>query len=245
MTQKSTERGAAIRFSVTSCTLVDSMVVYRWLRVEEEQQEEREQAWHRLTPRVQHLVTSHNDFLMRRPRADTMPTTTTTANIKTIPPPLGGSLANGIFHTNNWSSAESPTTPTTDQLLKDDRIASTLASLGLEDYSDDVDDIYTRRHHTLHQSRSFNSLRSEWYLGRPRAISVTDRTPLNIPPMGGNYLGAAAWSSSRTGSPLRSSNSSADLLEMMARQRRLDENKVSSIFIFFLGASNAFSLVKV
>ncbi|KAI8140456.1 armadillo-type protein [Fennellomyces sp. T-0311] len=224
----------------------------------------------------EHLQTSS-----RRPRADTMPTQSTvfpysssdaaeTPEVAVIPssaaifrnrsgsitlPPLSSAFGDGIFNTWSSDSLQSPTTPTTDQLLKEDdgnTIASTLASLGLDDERD--------RRHTIHASHSYSSLHS-WYQHhrppaepwssnpsssvvenneqpprslmmavaskiqsqRPRAISMSvadNRAPFDTFPQRSIWPPLRRQHHDATRPYLRSSNSSADLLEMMARQRR-------------------------
>ncbi|KAG0173107.1 hypothetical protein DFQ30_008892 [Apophysomyces sp. BC1015] len=212
----------------------------------------------------------------------TQPLSRNRSGSMTLQSSLASSFGQGIF--NNWidESLQSPTTPTTDQLLKGDdgnTIASTLASLGLDDDRD--------RRHTLHTSQSHTSLRtldhlSNWYrpsqyqssqdepsssaswahfgimaappseesytirgeeqlqlqsvanvrlqaqTGRPRAISMSVADDRHPPSSDGDSLTNLApqrsiWHSNfqhRTRPYLRNSNSSADLLEMIARQRR-------------------------
>ncbi|CDS07619.1 hypothetical protein LRAMOSA01568 [Lichtheimia ramosa] len=73
----------------------------------------------------------------------------------TLPPSLANPFGEGIF-SNNWGRehVQSPTTPTTDQLLEGEgnTIASTLAQLGLDDERD--------KRHTIHTRHSYSSLRS-------------------------------------------------------------------------------------
>ncbi|KAI9258178.1 hypothetical protein BDA99DRAFT_515452 [Phascolomyces articulosus] len=106
----------------------------------------------------------------------------------TLPPsnPFGDGIFNnnhhhhhhrhsGITSTSATNDPKSPTTPTTDQLLKEDdgnTIASTLASLGLDDIDKD------HRRHTIHASHSYSSLRS-WY--NPTSSTGGDPTTSNWP----------------------------------------------------------------
>lgn len=120
-----------------------------------------------------------------------------------------------------------PTTPTTDQLLKGDNsntIISTFASLGLDDSPSTI--------HTSHSYSSLNTLseNQQWYpdsLNRPRAQSSVDnqqqqQSLVSHP--------TTIWNKPSFTRPyLRNSNSSADLLEMMARQRRTTTTTSSHI----------------
>ncbi|KAI7853056.1 hypothetical protein BDC45DRAFT_174934 [Circinella umbellata] len=104
----------------------------------------------------------------------------------TLPPSNNSPFGDGIFNINNnnkdtstnnnidnthtpWSNdPKSPTTPTTDQLLKGDdgnTIASTLASLGLDDVERD------HRRHTIHASHSYSSLHT-WYNNQSQSSST-------------------------------------------------------------------------
>lgn len=153
----------------------------------------------------------------------------------------------------------SPTTPTTDQLLKGDdnnTIASTFASLGLNDDNAPSSSRSTfNNRQIIHASHSYSSLQtlcenqqndwninadeniSSYYRGedlrssvanlrlhqqqqqsRPRALSVVEQEQQQ------QQQQRSIWYSDSTrhfNRPfLRSSNSSADLLEMIARQRK-------------------------
>ncbi|KAF7732146.1 hypothetical protein EC973_006401 [Apophysomyces ossiformis] len=215
--------------------------------------------------------------------ATTQPLSRNRSGSMTLQPPLANPFGQGIFH--NWAeeTLQSPTTPTTDQLLKGDdgnTIASTLASLGLDEDRD--------RRPMLHTSQSHTSLRtmdhlSHWYrpsrylpphddvpssvgwarfgmmatlptgdnpnlrgeehlqlpsvanvrlqaqTGRPRAISMSVADDRHTPSSEGDALTnltsqRSIWHSNihhQTRPYLRNSNSSADLLEMIARQRKV------------------------
>lgn len=147
---------------------------------------------------------------IRRPRAETMPTATISID-----------TTDNHFIDSTWLN---PSTPTTDQLLKGDNsntIISTFASLGLDD---------TATTSTLHTSHSYSSLHTlsenqqqQWYPDlyqhRPRALSAVDhQQPEHFP---------SIWHKpnfNTTRPYLRNSNSSADLLEMMAIQQRKAED---------------------
>lgn len=142
----------------------------------------------------------------------------------------------------------SPTTPTTDQLLKGDdnnTIASTFASLGLNDDASPSSSSSSARPF-IHASHSYSSLQTlcengqdaaaagetvSYYRGeqlrssvanlrlqqqqnRPRAQSAVEQEQ--------QQQQRSIWSDTRNFHRpfLRSSNSSADLLEMIARQRK-------------------------
>ncbi|CAO0801667.1 unnamed protein product [Mucor circinelloides] len=209
--------------------------------------------------------------LLRRPRAETMPTQSTSHLM--IDP-------NRHHHWIN-ESIQSPTTPTTDQLLKGDdnnTIASTFASLGLDDTSP------SSSSHAIHSSHSYSSLQTlaenhEWYntnyfrgedlrssvanlrfshqqqqqqqqQNRPRAMSAVDQQQQqlllhqqqqqqqqqqeeNSPLLPHRSIWYSDINNKQqqqfSNRPfLRSSNSSADLLEMIARQRKATATATNS-----------------
>ncbi|KAF1800687.1 hypothetical protein FB192DRAFT_1328006 [Mucor lusitanicus] len=205
--------------------------------------------------------------LLRRPRADTMPTQSTSHLM--IDP-------NRHHHWRNEQSLQSPTTPTTDQLLKGDdnnTIASTFASLGLDDTAPPA--ASSSSSHAIHASHSYSSLQTlaenqEWYnnthyfrgedlrssvanlrfshqqqqqQNRPRAMSAVDQqqqqqlllhqqqeenSPL-LPHRSIWYSDINKQQQQFSNRPfLRSSNSSADLLEMIARQRKATATAANS-----------------
>lgn len=177
-------------------------------------------------------------------------------------------------------SIQSPTTPTTDQLLKGDdnnTIASTFASLGLDDTSP------SSSSHAIHSSHSYSSLQTlaenhEWYntnyfrgedlrssvanlrfshqqqqqqqqQNRPRAMSAVDQQQQqlllhqqqqqqqqqeeNSPLLPHRSIWYSDINNKQqqqfSNRPfLRSSNSSADLLEMIARQRKATATATNS-----------------
>ncbi|KAI9481043.1 MAG: armadillo-type protein [Benjaminiella poitrasii] len=199
-----------------------------------------------------------DSLTLRRPRAETMPTSFPPLNTTLIEPKIG--LHSSWVHDHHPASTlQSPTTPTTDQLLKGDdnnTIASTFASLGLDEHQPSSSFIKKLPHRTIHTSHSYSSLhtlsenqqeneeevslpyltkgedlrssvaqlRLSHHINRPRAMSAIDPQFLkrqqddSINPHGA----ANIWHSDMIiHRPfLRSSNSSADLLEMMARQQQ-------------------------
>lgn len=92
------------------------------------------------------------------PSSSSAATLRTRSGSVTLPPSLANPFGEGIF-SNNWGRehVQSPTTPTTDQLLEGEgnTIASTLAQLGLDDERDK-----RHHHHTIHTRHSYSSLRS-------------------------------------------------------------------------------------
>lgn len=230
---------------------------------------------------------SHLVCTLRRPRAETMPTQSTAFPYNTatdhlsIDPTCPSSQQSSTFLDKHWlgESLQSPTTPTTDQLLKGDdnnTIASTFASLGLDEHN--ASPIITAQnrslhHHHQHQqqqihtSHSYSSLQSlskhqqqEWdhsmtyYRGedlrssvanlryqeqqqqqnRPRAMSAVDQV---VDDASSHLPQRSIWYSDLNNNSkqsfnqrpfLRSSNSSADLLEMIARQRKATATATNS-----------------
>lgn len=224
--------------------------------------------------------TQHHNIL-RRPRAETMPTQSTsfpyntntnllvnTEDKKTplmINPNHHQAFGSGIFDNDNLPTQRhhwigdiltSPTTPTTDQLLKGDdnnTIASTFASLGLNDDNPTTSSRSSfNPHHrqVIHASHSYSSLQtlcenqqndwninagesiSSYYRGedlrssvanlrlqqqsRPRALSAVEQEQQQQQQRSIWYSDTRQFNRPF----LRSSNSSADLLEMIARQRK-------------------------
>ena len=207
-------------------------------------------------------IHNKNHVSLRRPRADTMPTQSTSFPYNTDyhNMPFGS----GVFdHLNDGLT--SPTTPTTDQLLKGDNnntIASTFASLGLNDDhtppSSSSSHLFQPRH-VIHASHSYSSLQAlsenqqqhemtDWntnYYGnqdlrssvtnlrfqhqqRPRALSSAEQEQeqqQQTIPRSIWYSTSNQENTRQFNKPfLRSSNSSADLLEMIARQRKANAN---------------------
>lgn len=200
---------------------------------------------------------------LRRPRAETMPTQST-SNLMIDP-------NRQQHHHHHWinESIQSPTTPTTDQLLKGDdnnTIASTFASLGLDEST-------SSSNAAIHTSHSYSSLQtlsenhqphSEWYntnyfrgedlrssvanlrfshqqQNRPRAMSAVDQQQQQLQEDNSPLLPhRSIWYSDMNKQQqqqqqqfnnrpfLRSSNSSADLLEMIARQRKATATATNS-----------------
>ncbi|KAG2199815.1 hypothetical protein INT47_009428, partial [Mucor saturninus] len=255
--------------------------------------------------------TQHHNIL-RRPRAETMPTQSTsfpyntnhnllvnTEDNKNMPLMINpnhhhqqhhGAFGSGIFdndnnnnnlppqqrhHHHHWIGdiLTSPTTPTTDQLLKGDdnnTIASTFASLGLNDDNTPTSTSSSRtsfhphpQRQVIHASHSYSSLQtlcedqqndwnmnagesissSSYYRGedlrssvanlrlqqqqsRPRALSAVEQEQQQQ-----QQQQRSIWYSDtrQFNRPfLRSSNSSADLLEMIARQRKATATATNS-----------------
>jgi hypothetical protein len=222
---------------------------------------------------------------LRRPRAETMPTQSTSFPYNTatdhlsIDPTRPPPQQSCSFFDKHWlgESLQSPTTPTTDQLLKGDdnnTIASTFASLGLDEHhasptisAPSIMQQHQQQHQQqqqIHTSHSYSSLQSlskhqqqEWdamtyYRGedlrssvanlryqqqqqqnRPRAMSAVDQavedTNSHLPQRSIWYSDLNNNKQSFNQRPfLRSSNSSADLLEMIARQRKATATAANS-----------------
>ncbi|KAL0088011.1 armadillo-type protein, partial [Phycomyces blakesleeanus] len=195
---------------------------------------------------------------LRRPRADTMPSQSTAflyipeallsldTNIGTNPignHPFGGGIFNSSFLADG-TQLLSPTTPTTDQLMKGDdnnTITSTLASLGLQDdmpwraqpsqVPSQVPLITTTGGEEEASSSipttlpSIASVRLQQSQGRPRAISMGTHHSNFSHPNKHNLQ----YHNRPSRNLLRSSNSSADLLEMIARQRKAASDNLNDI----------------
>ncbi|CEP19286.1 hypothetical protein [Parasitella parasitica] len=181
---------------------------------------------------------------VRRPRAETMPTQSTSHLM--IDP-------NRQHH--HWmnETIQSPTTPTTDQLLKGDdgnTIASTFASLGLDESTSSSSTLYSFS--SLQTLSENHPSQAEWYFrsedlrssvanlrfshhqqNRPRAMSAVDQqqqednSPL-LPHRPIWYSDRQQQQQFKSRPFLRSSNSSADLLEMIARQRKTTATTTNS-----------------
>ncbi|GAA5802922.1 hypothetical protein HPULCUR_008397 [Helicostylum pulchrum] len=220
-----------------------------------------------------------NHTMLRRPRAETMPTQSTCFRYNslvlvdntnrnddksplTINATTNLPFGSGIFDNDNhimpqhqqqhWMGdiLTSPTTPTTDQLLKGDdnnTIASTFASLGL---NDDASPSSSSSRSFIHASHSYSSLQTLCENGQDTAVSAAGETissyyrgeqlrssVANLRLQQQNRPRAQSaveqeqqqqqrsiWSDTPRNFHhrpfLRSSNSSADLLEMIARQRK-------------------------
>jgi hypothetical protein len=245
----------------------------------EEEEEERDQV-----EELDDITDNRSNLIListlRRPRAETMPTQSTSFPYNTdhlsIDPLSQQQQQSCSFFDKHWlgESLQSPTTPTTDQLLKGDdnnTIASTFASLGLDEHHTSSPTITTpsgiqqqqqQHQHQIHTSHSYSSLQNlskqqqEWdhamtyYRGedlrssvanfryqqqnRPRAMSAVDQAVDDTSP---HLPQRSIWYSDLNSNNkqsfnqrpfLRSSNSSADLLEMIARQRKATATAANS-----------------
>ncbi|KAI7905310.1 armadillo-type protein [Cokeromyces recurvatus] len=218
------------------------------------------------------LNNNHDNLnLLRRSRAETMPTSFP-YNISTHQNSEDNRI--NLHHWNHDSTntllIQSPTTPTTDQLLKGDAnntIASTFASLGLDEHHISLKKLSENMIHTSHSYSSLHTLsenqqKDDWYddnnnktneslayfssnkgedlrssvaqlrlshhMNRPRAMSAIDpqffmkrHQQEDTSPLLMSHNPSIWHSSEFVSRPfLRSSSSSADLIEMMARQQR-------------------------